>query len=339
MTYPIWFALAAVLTAVTTAITLRFLIPVLISHKMGQKILDIGPRWHKNKEGTPTMGGVSFVLCGTVIFVILLLIGYKLFPEETSSILLPSVLTFAYALLNAAIGFIDDYTKFLKKQNEGLKAWQKYALQFVAALAYILPMKLLGFLTTAVYFPFFRVTLDLGFGYYVLAVLLLTGMSNAVNLTDGVDGLASSVTMVVAAFFAVCAIIMKHAGMSILSGCLLGGCIGFLVYNFHPARVFMGDTGSLFLGGMVGGLSFLMGNPLIMLLCGLVYVMETASVILQVGYFKLSHGKRIFACAPLHHHCEKAYGWSEVKIVTVAALLTLLCAVLSFFGTECAGML
>ena len=324
-----WFAIAAVCCCVLTAITLKILIPKLKSHKMGQKILDIGPRWHKSKEGTPTMGGVSFVLSAAVVCLACYLV--LLFTGGDTENPVPALLTFGYALLCAAIGFIDDYTKFIKKRNEGLTAPQKYALQLAAAGLYLFALRMFDFIDTRLYLPYFDQTVELGIVYYLIALLLLTGMSNAVNLTDGIDGLAGSVTMVVGAFFGFVSLLMQNAGMTVLSGALLGGCLGFLFYNFHPARVFMGDTGSLFLGGMVAGLAFLMGNPLIMLVCGLVYVAETASVILQVVYFKLTHGKRLFKMSPIHHHFEKC-GWSEVKIVAVFTLCTLVFCVAAYFG-------
>lgn len=324
-----WFAIAVACCFALTAIFLKILIPKLKSHKMGQKILDIGPRWHKSKEGTPTMGGVSFVLAAALVclgcYIVRLLTGGSM---ENA---IPALLTFGYALFCAAIGFIDDYTKFIKKRNEGLTVLQKYGLQLIAAGVYLAGMKLLGCLQTTLYLPYFDKTVELGLFYYPIALLLLTGMANAVNLTDGIDGLAGSVTMVVGAFFGFVALCLENAGMTVLAGVLLGGCLGFLLYNFHPARVFMGDTGSLFLGGMVAGLAFLMENPLIMLVCGLIYVIETASVILQVVYFKLTHGKRLFKMSPIHHHFEKC-GWSEVKIVAVFTIGTVVFCVAAYFG-------
>lgn len=327
MKLSVWFAIAAVAAFALTVPTLKILIPKLKSHKMGQKILDIGPRWHKSKEGTPTMGGISFVFAAIVVFAAIIVARLG-----NGGDVLPAVYSMGFALLCAGIGFIDDYTKFIKKQNEGLTAPQKYALQLVASVLYLVAMRLGGYITTELYFPFFNKTVDLGILYYLIALLLLTGIDNAVNLTDGIDGLAGSVTMVVASFYGLCAIQLGNEGMGVMAGALLGGCLGFLVYNFHPARVFMGDTGSLFLGGMVVTLAFQMNNPLIVLLCGLIYVIETASVILQVGYFKLTHGKRLFKMSPIHHHFEKC-GWSEVKIVSVFTALTLLFCVAAYFGS------
>lgn len=329
MNLALWFTAATALTFALTALILKFLIPKLKSHKMGQKILDIGPRWHKNKEGTPTMGGISFTAAATAVFLPCLLLLYR--TDAVANLSLP-LITLGYGLLNGAIGFIDDYTKFIKKQNEGLTAPEKYLLQLIAAGIYLAAMTFSGNLETSLYLPFFGGSVELGFGYYIIAAILLTGTVNSVNLTDGIDGLASSVTMVVAAFFALLGFLAGMADAALLSGCLLGGCLGFLVYNFHPARVFMGDTGSLFLGGMVVGLAFMLRNPLIILVCGFVYILETASVILQVLFFRLTNGKRLFKMSPIHHHFEKC-GWSEVKIVSVFTLLTLLFSVAAFFGS------
>ncbi|MBE6564973.1 MAG: phospho-N-acetylmuramoyl-pentapeptide-transferase [Ruminococcaceae bacterium] len=316
------FLVSMILTLALTAAIERFLIPKLKSIGMGQKILDIGPRWHKNKEGTPTMGGLGFMAAATVVFVPFLL----LFWGEES---LPLVLAFAYALVNGAIGFVDDYTKFVKKQNEGLTAGQKYLLQLLAAALYLGGLTALGRFQTALVLPFFGVEIEFGIAAYVIALLLLTGMVNSVNLTDGVDGLASSVTFVVSAFYAVAAFALGNGSLALLSGIGIGCCVGFLVYNFYPARVFMGDTGSLFLGGLVCGMAFLSGSPLMLLVIGIVYLIESASVILQVGCYKLTK-KRIFKMAPIHHHFEKC-GWNEIRIVVVFSLVTFLFGVIAYF--------
>ncbi len=316
------FLVSMILTLALTAAIERFLIPKLKSIGMGQKILDIGPRWHKNKEGTPTMGGLGFMAAATVVFVPFLL----LFWGEES---LPLVLAFAYALVNGAIGFVDDYTKFVKKQNEGLTAGQKYLLQLLAAALYLGGLTALGRFQTALLLPFFGVEIKFGIAAYVIALLLLTGMVNSVNLTDGVDGLASSVTFVVSAFYAVAAFALSNGSLALLSGIGIGCCVGFLVYNFYPARVFMGDTGSLFLGGLVCGMAFLSGSPLMLLVIGIVYLIESASVILQVGCYKLTK-MRLFKMAPIHHHFEKC-GWNEIRIVVVFSLVTFLFGVIAYF--------
>ena len=329
MNYKILFAIALIVTFAATVGISRVLIPILKSKKMGQKILDIGPRWHKSKEGTPTMGGFAFIIASVVVG----LAGcvYYILTDGMRETL-PFVLTLAFGVANGLIGCIDDGAKLRKKQNEGLTPIQKYLLQVVAAAAYLTGMTLVCGANTDVYLPFFGKNVDFGIFYYVLAMLLLTGIVNSVNLTDGIDGLASSITLVVGAFFSCAAFSNGMAepdgGLALLGALLMGGCGGFLVYNFHPARVFMGDTGSLFLGAMVVGGAFMMKNPLLVIIYGIWYILETVSVILQVGYFKLTHGKRLFKMAPIHHHFEKC-GWSENRIVFTAATLTAVMSVIA----------
>ncbi len=314
---------------VLTAVILRFLIPYLKSKKMGQKILDIGPRWHKSKEGTPTMGGLSFLIAISLVCATLFTVLYAKTDDRT---LLFPVMCLIFAILNSVIGMIDDRTKFAKNKNEGLLSWQKYLLQLIVAVLFVAAASRFGYINTYMYLPFFNKFVDLGFFYYIIAVILITGVVNSVNLADGIDGLAASETAVVAAFFSAVAYKYEYKPLGILSGSTLGGCLGFLVYNFYPARVFMGDTGSLFLGGLVTSMAFLIFNPLIILICGFVYIMEAISDIIQVGYFKITHGKRFFKMAPIHHHFEKC-GWNEIKVVTVFSAATLvLCVVSYFFG-------
>ncbi len=323
MTDLVQFALTAALIFLLTVLILRKLIPVLKSRKMGQKILEIGPRWHKKKEGTPTMGGLSFIV-GSAVTVVLLIVVSLI--RGSIRDLLPFACAFLFGLMNGAIGVIDDRAKLLHKQNEGLKAWQKYLFQLAATAIYITLLTLTGLLTTELPIPVVGVTVDLGWFYYPVAIFLLTGFVNSVNLTDGIDGLASSVTAVVGIFYALAAFLLVSAGrertsLAAVAAVLIGSTLGFLVYNWYPARVFMGDTGSLFLGGLVIGGAFVLGSPLILVICGIVYVCETLSVILQVGYFKLTHGKRLFKMAPIHHHFEKS-GWGEIRIVTVFSAVT-----------------
>ena len=311
-----------------TWLILRKLIPVLKSRKIGQKIYEIGPRWHKGKEGTPIMGGLGFIIAAAVgLAVITGVYAYLGRARE----LLPVLLTFALALLNGLIGFFDDYTKLIKKQNQGFLAWQKLVLQFLVAIAYLWAMSSCGFIDTALEIPYFDIEIELGIFYYFLAVLFIAGMVNSVNLTDGIDGLCSSVTAVIGAFFAVAAFVALKPELAILPATVIGGTVGFLMYNFYPAKIFMGDTGSLYLGGAAVGMAFLADEPLIILIAGIIYLIEVVSVILQVGYFKLTHGKRIFKMAPIHHHFEKC-GWSEVKVVGVFTLITAIACVLAYFG-------
>ena len=325
----IYYFLAAMLaTFGLTALIARFLIPKLKSMKLGQQILDIGPRWHKSKEGTPTMGGLSFIIAALLVFAVLAVI---MAVGGASEGLEKLIIVIVMATLNGAIGVVDDLTKFKNHRNEGLTASQKYLLQLVTAGLFLAAMKLTGNLSTAVAIPFTDITLELGIFYYILSILLITGIVNAVNLTDGIDGLASSVTLAVGAFFAVAAFTLGLLPEAVISGITIGACLGFLVYNFYPARVFMGDTGSLFLGGLVIGMAYMIENPLIIILVGIIYICEAASVIIQVGYFKITHGKRFFRMAPIHHHFEKC-GWSELKVVGVFSLVTVIAGAIAYFG-------
>ena len=311
-----------------TWLILRKLIPVLKSRKIGQKIYDIGPRWHKGKEGTPIMGGLGFIIAAAVgLAVVTGVYAYLGRARE----LLGVWLTFTLALLNGLIGFFDDYTKLIKKQNQGFLAWQKLVLQILVAVAYLWAMSACGFIDTALEIPYFDIELELGIFYYFFAVLFIAGMVNSVNLTDGIDGLCSSVTAVIGAFFTVTAFVALKPELAILPATVIGGTVGFLMYNFYPAKIFMGDTGSLYLGGAAVGMAFLADEPLIILVAGIIYLIEVVSVILQVGYFKITHGKRIFKMAPIHHHFEKC-GWSEVKVVGVFTLVTAIACVLAYFG-------
>ena len=315
---------------IMTALFSKLIIPKLKSLKMGQKILDIGPRWHKNKEGTPTMGGLTFIAASVIVFAADCII----FGVRGSDIDLPKMtVCMAFALVNGLIGFIDDFAKFFKKQNQGLKAWQKFFLQLVAAGGFLIVMTSLGYITDAVYLPYFDITIKLGPAYYILMLVLITGIINSVNLTDGIDGLASSVTFVVAGFFSVAAFSVMNLSEALMSALVVGSTLGFLVYNFHPAKIFMGDTGSLFLGGMVVSLAFMINDPLILIPVGVIYICESLSDIIQVLYFKVSGGKRFFKMAPIHHHFEKC-GWSENTIVLVFSLVTLAFCVLGYFGIQ-----
>ncbi len=316
-----------VLTFILTVLCLRFLIPKLKSLKMGQKILDIGPRWHKSKEGTPTMGGLSFTAV-SLLMILTVFVYLTLHGDLKDPLLL--FVTFGMALFNGLIGCIDDYTKFIRKQNEGLKAYQKYFLQLICAGLYLYILRITGRITTSLYIPYFGVELEFGIFYYVIALLVITGIVNSVNLADGIDGLASSETAVVSAFFTLAGFLSANPDIAYFAALTLGGALGFLVYNFHPARVFMGDTGSLFFGGMMVGLAFLAGNPLIILIVGFMYVLESISVILQVLWVHL-FGRRLFKMSPIHHHFERC-GWSEIRIVSVFSLLTAVCCVLGWFG-------
>ncbi len=321
------FGVAIVAAFALTAVLAHFIIPILRGKKVSQHILEVGPKWHSSKEGTPTMGGICFIMA-----ILLTLVGvaiwYVLHGRQFQ--LIPLALTMALAVMNGMIGFVDDFCKLMKKQNQGLKAYQKSLLQILAAVAYIFMLRVLGYIDTNLHIPFTNINVELGIVYYIFALFVIVGMVNSVNLTDGVDGLASTVTLVVFAFFGFVGIQYLHPSLTLISGALIGGMLGFLLYNLHPAKVFMGDTGSLFLGGAVTGAAFILNEPMIVFLVGGIYFVESLSVILQVGSFKLRN-KRIFKMAPIHHHFEKC-GWKEGKIVTVFGLVTGLLCILAWFG-------
>ena len=303
----------------------RALIPLLRRMKAGQSIKEIGPTWHMSKQGTPTMGGLMFIL-GSVLAVALL--GW---PDLLAG-RFGGAFVLLFALVFGVIGYIDDYMKVKKHENTGLTAPQKFLLQLAAAILFTVLMRNHGYLSPVLYIPFLDVNLALPWpAYMVFAAFVMVGTVNAVNITDGIDGLAAGVTIPVMAFFTALAWYWQHAEVGLFSGALLGGLCGFLIYNFHPAKVFMGDTGSLFLGGAVCGLAFALDVPLVLVPVGIIYIAETLSDIIQVGYFKLTHGKRIFRMAPLHHHLEMG-GWSEVKLFCVFSGITLVMCVLTFLG-------
>lgn len=303
----------------------RFLIPWLRALKAGQSIKEIGPVWHMAKQGTPTMGGIMFI---AGIFIAILVTGWKDFSQGRFG----ALFVFLFALVFGVIGFLDDFMKVKYHKNEGLTASQKFLLQLAAAIVFTVLLRYTGYLTPDLYIPFFNVSFQLPWAVYmVFAAFVIVATVNAVNLTDGVDGLATGVTLPVALFYLVVSLMWKITDLSIFAAALVGGLCAFLIYNFHPAKVFMGDTGSLFLGGTVCGLAFALDIPLIIVLVGIIYLLETLSDIIQVTYFKLTHGKRIFRMAPLHHHFEMG-GWSEEKLFTVFTLVTLVCCVLAYFG-------
>ena len=304
-----------------TSVIGMWLIPFLRRLHFGQTILDIGPAWHKSKQGTPTMGGIMFIAGITIA----ILAGWLTLELSEQGVADASAAGSFYlwggllmALAFGLIGFLDDYISVVKKQNLGLKAGQKSLAQLLVAVVYLAAQQIFA-PTTSFWLPFIG-DLDIGIFYYPLMLFIIVGTVNAVNLTDGIDGLDASVTMVAAMGFMVIASIAGFSQMNLLAAALAGGCLGFLVWNFHPAKVFMGDTGSLFLGGMVVALAFGLRRPLLLVFIGIVYVVETLSDIIQIGSVKLT-GKRVFKMAPIHHHFEMS-GWSEVKIVAVFSAVT-----------------
>lgn len=318
--------IACVLSFAATALLgWQVILPALRRLKAGQEIREVGPRWHSTKAGTPTMGGLMFIV-GTAISI--LLMGWPRMAAGDFT----HFYVFLFALVFGVIGFLDDYEKVKRHQNLGLTALQKFLLQLAAAILFLMLMRWEGLLSPHLYVPFLDVSIALSWPLYmVFAAFVIVGTVNAVNITDGLDGLSTSVSIPVALFFVSAATWWGYTQLGIFAAALLGGLLAFLLFNAHPAKVFMGDTGSLFLGGAVAGMAFAFDMPLILLLVGVIYIVETLSDIIQVGYFKLSHGKRIFKMAPIHHHFEMC-GWSEIKIVTVfTAVSTLFCA-LALFG-------
>ena len=311
-----------VVGAVLSGVLGRLLLPVLRALKAGQSIRELGPTWHNNKAGTPMMGDLMFILASVICLLILIptMTGYTVFYA-----LIP-------ALCFGFIGFLDDFTKIKYKRNLGLTSIQKAALQLIVSVLYLYLLYKEGSLSCNLYIPFVNVSLAIHPMVYIFfAMFVMVGCVNAVNLTDGVDGLCGSVTIPVMIFFTAAAVAMGKLDLALLPASLVGGLIAYLFYNWYPAKVFMVDTGSLFLGGAVCALAFALDMPLILILVGFVYICETLSVILQVGYFKLTHGKRLFKMSPIHHHFEMC-GWKEEKIVLVFAGVSAVLCILAWFG-------
>lgn len=323
---------AAILLAVVLSFLIAFLlgfavIPWLRRLKFGQTILDIGPAWHKAKQGTPTMGGMMFIAGTLLAFAAVCLTDYflggSLLTSGTAVSDSIKVKLFAGIIMAVGfglIGFADDYIKVVKKRNLGLTIMQKSVAQILLMLAYLGALYMSG--NTYMSIPFVG-NVDMGFFFWIFGLAVMYATVNAVNFTDGIDGLCSSVTVVAAIAFIVASALKGLFGVSLLAGALLGGLLGFLIWNWNPAKVIMGDMGSMFLGGMVIALAYAIDCPLIILFFGVVYVMEFLSDIIQIGYFKATHGKRIFKMAPIHHHFEMC-GWKEKKIVVVFSLINLL---------------
>ena len=314
--------ITAVVCTVLTGVIGHFLLPVLRALKAGQSIREIGPTWHNNKAGTPMMGGLMFILG-----LILCLVG-NLFTITDYTVFYVLALALCFGL----VGFLDDFFKLKYKRNLGLTSIQKALLQMAVSALYLYILYKQGVMTGNLYIPFVDAVIPVHpLVYIFFAMFVMVGCVNAVNLTDGVDGLSSSVTVPVMVFFAAAAIVRGKFDLALLPACLVGGLIAYLFYNWHPAKVFMGDTGSLFLGGVVCALAFALDMPLILILVGFVYIVETLSVILQVLYFKLTHGKRLFKMSPIHHHFEMC-GWKEKKICIVFSTISAIMCILAWFG-------
>ena len=298
------------------------LLPVLRALKAGQSIREIGPTWHNYKSGTPMMGGLMFIFAA----ILCLLMNAPAMGDYSVLYVLVLALCFGF------IGFLDDFTKIKYKRNLGLTTLQKAMLQMAVSAIFLYVMYRSGSMDTHLYIPFFNVSFDLHpIVYIFFAMFVMVGCVNSVNLTDGVDGLSSSVTLPVMVFFAATAMALGKWELALLPASLVGGLIAYLFYNWHPAKVFMGDTGSLFLGGVVCALAFALEMPLVLILVGFVYICETLSVILQVSYFKMTHGKRLFKMSPIHHHFEMC-GWKEEKIVLTFAGVSAVMCLLAWIG-------
>lgn len=295
------------------------MIPFLLRLKVGQTVRDEGPESHLKKNGTPTMGGL--------IILIGFLGGSLIFSGRYSNTIPVILMTVGFGI----IGFLDDYIKVVLKRSMGLRAWQKMALQIVITALFAIYMTRISGIDLSIRIPFTGgYMIDLGWFSYVVLFLAVLGTVNGANFTDGVDGLATSVTIVIAAYFAIIAV-MENMGLEPTSLSIIGALLGFLIFNCYPAKVFMGDTGSLALGGYVIATAYMLNMPLYVVIVALIYMIEVISVMLQVGYFKLTHGKRIFRMAPIHHHFELG-GWSEVKVVTVFTIVTIFACVISYLG-------
>lgn len=312
------------------------LIPWLRKLKIGQTILDIGPKWHKAKQGIPTMGGIMIALgsIAAMIAVVLadtamsgtLVTGGKHAGNAAANALQTKLWSgVLMAVAFGLVGFLDDYVKVVKKQNKGLSIRQKTLAQIVVTGAYLLSLYLAAGGNPTMFLPFFGdfSEVKMGFFFWIFGAVVLYATTNAVNLTDGIDGLCATVTTTVALALAVIAVMRGLFGFGVAASALAGACIGFLVWNWNPAKIIMGDTGSMFLGGMVAALAYALDVPWILLLVGLIYVIEGLSDVIQIGYFRATGGKRVFKMAPIHHHFEMS-GWGEKKIVRVFTLANLL---------------
>ena len=322
--------MAAAVGLLVSALLGFVIIPWLRRLHVGQTIKEIGPVWHMKKQNTPTMGGFLFIIGSAVG----LAVGLVLYGAASHKVLEISAQQyvrlfagFAAALLYGATGFIDDYLKVIKHDNAGLRGWYKVFCQVFVSAAYLFVIHRWGGASTAVELPLIG-TVDFGVFYFFIAIFMMVGFVNAANLTDGLDGLCGSVTFVITVFLIPISYMLGEFGFTLLSAASSGAILGFLVWNFYPAKVFMGDTGSMFLGGLFVSAAFGINRPVFVIIMGMLYLIEAVSVMLQVAYFKLTHGKRLFKMTPIHHHFEKC-GYSEVKIVGLFSAFTAVMCVLA----------
>ncbi len=324
-------AASALGALIISALFGKWLIPVLKRMNAKQTISQYVESLHKEKQHTPMMGGIMFIVATlfmTVIGICALIAADITVNMDKIKELAAGIVMM---LLFTMIGFLDDYIKAVKKRNVGLTEIQKTALQILIAAAYLFVRYLMGDHTTSLLIPFTNFYLELGIFYYPIVAVAIYGFVNAVNLTDGVDGLCGSVTLVASCFFVVAASVFAETEHSLFAAVLAGSILGFLIWNFHPAKVFMGDTGSMFLGSAFVVMAFSLNIPLIMLPVGIIYLIEAMSVVIQVTYYKITKGKRIWKMTPIHHHYELS-GWSEYKIVITFSLLTaIMCGVTAYW--------
>lgn len=293
-------------------------IPMLHRFKFGQEVRDDGPQSHLKKQGTPTMGGIVFDLA--------ILVTGLIFAPRYPRVLPVLFLTMGFGLT----GFLDDYLKIAKHRSEGLTVKQKFAIQLVVTALFCVYMVAMSPTRTLVKIPFTSIEWNMGWLYVPLLFLVVLGTDNGTNFTDGVDGLCASVTLPVAAFFTVASAVYG-TGIEPVAAAVMGAMMGFLVFNAHPAKVFMGDTGSLALGGFVAGSALMLGQPFMIIIVGFIYLIEVISVMIQVAYFKKTHGKRFFRMAPIHHHFELG-GWSEGRVVAVFMCVTVILCLVGWLG-------
>ena len=314
--------ITALIACVLTLGVGYLLLPVLRALKAGQSIREAGPTWHNSKAGTPMMGGLMFIITAVVC----LLVSIPSMKDYSVFFVLGLGLCFG------SVGFLDDFFKAKFKRNLGLTSIQKALLQMAVSAIFLYLLLKQGIMQPVIAIPFTDIAFTIHPLLYIFfAMFVMVGCVNAVNLTDGVDGLCGSVTVPVMVFFTAAAVLNQKMDLALLPACLVGGLISYLFYNWHPAKVFMGDTGSLFLGGIICGLAFALNMPLILIPVGFVYIVETMSVILQVGYFKLTHGKRLFKMSPIHHHFEMC-GWKEIKICFVFSAVSVVMCVVAWLG-------
>ncbi len=328
--------IAAVIAFVLGVVLYEIFIPYLRKVKLGQKILEIGPSWHKSKEGTPNLGGLFFMIAFLVGLVVALFVYNSnlkaeccVIESQSLVVVIPKVLVFVgFALSQALIGFVDDYVKLFKKRNKGLSASQKMILQFLTAGIYLFANSYFLGHDTVIEFPW-DASVDFGIFYYVIMLFAIVYIINCANLTDGIDGLAGSIALIICITLMIFAVDYYSTEIAIPCAALVGALLAFLVFNFHPAKIFMGDTGSLFLGGFIVGAIMLTGCEFLLIPVSCIWIIEGLSVVIQVISFKLT-GKRVFKMSPIHHHFEKC-GWSEVKIVAVFSLITTTACVLTYY--------